>query len=377
MKILIAPNSFKESLNSIEVTKHISKGLRKASKKYIVIGVPLADGGVGTMKIITDLFNGEYIRCKVGGPFGEPIHAEYGIIPRQRVGVLELAQVAGLHLVPKKSRNPLISTTSGVGQLLLDALEHGYRKFILGIGDSATIDCGVGALNELGIRFLDKKGGRIELNCRGLLQLNTIDMSELDPRAAIMKITIASDVKNILTGRNGAIVYAKQKGAREKDRPVIRRSLKQFKKIIYQQFDRDIDKITGSGAAGGIGGAFVTLLSSQIVSGSGLIQEMVRLEEEIATSDLVITGEGRVDEQSFYGKTLKRVIDIAYIHKKPVILIAGSIAQGTKLKKEYGIMAHYSLSRISGSRKQAFEKAGELLEKIAYRIGQEIRQRMK
>ena len=373
MKILVAPNGFKETMSSVNVAQHIGAGLKKASNDFTIVKVPLADGGIGTTRIITDLFEGEYVHCQTTGPFNEPMEGEYGVIPTQRVAVIELAQVAGLHLVPKRGRNPLIATTSGVGKLLVDALKRGYRKCILGIGDSATIDCGVGALHQLGVRFFDAIGSPIELNCRGLLELHTIDMSQIDHRVARMKITIASDVKNVLTGRNGAIVYAKQKGAREKDMPVIRRSLRRFKNMIKVFCDKDLDRIPGSGAAGGIGGAFVALLNSQIVSGSGLIQEMVRLEEEVATSDFVITGEGKIDDQSMYGKTLKRVVDLAYIHKKPVILIAGSIAHGSVLKRKYNIMAHYSLSRISGSRRQALEKTGTLLEKIAYKIGREIR----
>lgn len=376
MKILVAPNSFKESLNSKDVTRYIIKGLARASKQYRIAGVPLADGGIGTVHIITDIFDGEYVTCTMPGPYGNPVKAVYGLIPGQHVGVIELAQVAGIHLAPKKSRNPLIATTTGVGKLFMNALDRGYRKFIMGIGDSATIDCGIGALMEFGISFFDRTGRPIIPNCAGLLQLHTIDVSTLDPRLLRTKITIASDVKNILTGKNGAIIFARQKGAREKDLPVIRRALKRFKTIILRHCNTDVDKIPGSGAAGGIGGAFVSLLHAQIVSGSGLIQEMARLEEEIESSDLVITGEGRIDEQSFYGKTLKRVIDIAYIHKKPVILIAGSIARSTLLKKRYSIKAHYSLSRISGSKKKALAKTGELLEKIGYKIGQEIKQHM-
>ncbi|MBN2621661.1 glycerate kinase [candidate division WOR-3 bacterium] len=374
MKILVAPNCFKESLTSIEVARHIGIGLRRASKKYSVVEVPLADGGTGTTRIITTIFDGDYTECPVTGPMGDPVTGVYGSIPSQRVAIIELAQAAGLSLVHPSKRNPMISSTRGVGQMLMHALSRGYRKFIIGIGDSATIDCGSGALFELGIRFLDCSGNAIEPSCSGLMQLRSIDTTALDARIAKARLTIASDVKNVLTGRYGAIVYAKQKGARSRDMPVIRRALRNFKKVILEQFGTDLDTIPGSGAAGGIGGAFVALLKAQIVSGFGLVQEFVRLEEEVATSDIVITGEGRIDEESMYGKTLKRVVDMAYIHKKPVILIAGSITRSTILKKKYNILACYSLLRTGRSKKRAIEDAGSLLERIAYEIGRNIRE---
>jgi glycerate kinase len=372
MKILVAPNAFKESLDSIEVARHIAKGLQEASTTFRVVQIPLADGGIGTTRIITDVFDGKYVQCNITGPLNEPINALYGLVPTQKIAVMELAQAAGFHLVPKKKRNPLVTTTSGLGKMIVHALQRGLRKFIIGIGDSATIDCGVGALTELGIGFLDRNGRNIEPCCKGLLHLHRIDRSAIDPRSAQTKITIASDVKNILTGRYGAILYARQKGARPKDLPLIRKALRIFRRVVSKQFDTNLDTIPGSGAAGGIGGSFVALLNAQIISGSGLIQEIVHLEEEIMTSDVVITGEGRVDEESLYGKTLKRVVDIAYIHKKPVILIAGSIASGISLKKRYRTLEYYSLERINRSKKKAIENAGPLLERIAYTVGRKL-----
>lgn len=372
MKILVAPNCFKESLTSIEVAHHIGKGLRKASRKFLVSEVPLADGGTGTAHIITAAFDGELIEKEVHDPLGRPVKSVYGILRRQRVAIIELAEAAGLRLVSPKKRKPLISSTWGVGELMKDAVDRRYNKIILGIGDSATVDCGVGALAVLGARFLDKHNKEIETNCRGLLSLDHVDASQLYQYMKKVKITIASDVKNVLTGKDGALVYTKHKGATKKTLPLINKAFKNFKKVILEQFGTDLDTIPGSGAAGGIGGAFAAILGAEIISGFGLVQEVVRLEDEIKTSDIVITGEGRIDKESFYGKTLKRVIDMAYIYKKPVFLIAGRIGMGSSLLKKYRIIAQYSLVKIAKSSRKAMKNPGKLLESIAYKIGKEL-----
>lgn len=372
MKILVAPNSFKESLNSIEVAHHIAKGLRKVSRKFKITELPLADGGTGTSYIMTKALDGEFVNLKVTGPTNNMVTATYGIVPRQRVAIVELAEAAGLRLIPKKERNPLITTTKGVGELILDAVNNRYRKVILGIGDSATIDCGVGALSVLGARFLDRKDKPIELNCRGLIDLNRIDTSQMPERIRSVKITIASDVKNILTGRYGASVYAKQKGAKRATVPLILKALKTFKRVVLKQYQIDLDKIPGSGAAGGIGGAFVAVMKSEIISGFGLIKELVYFEDAIKACDLVITGEGRVDKESFYGKTLKRVVDLAYIHKKPVILICGSITQDAKVFKKYRVLSQYSLVRSSRSLNKAMGNAPKFLEELAIKVGKTL-----
>ena len=372
MKVLVAPNSFKESLNSTEVAHHIAKGLRKASRKLKVTELPLADGGTGTSYIMTKALDGKFVSLKVTGPTNNMITATYGVVPRQRIAIIELAEAAGLKLIPKKERNPLITTTKGVGELILDAVNNRYRKVILGIGDSATIDCGVGALSVFGARFLDRRDEPIELNCRGLLDLRRIDTSQMPERIRLVKITIASDVKNILTGRYGALVYAKQKGAKRATMSLIHKALKTFKKVVLNQYQIDLDKIPGSGAAGGIGGAFVAVMKSEMISGFGLIKELVYLEDAIRTCDLVITGEGRVDKESFYGKTLKRVVDLAYIHKKPVILICGSIARDAKVLKKYRVLSIYNLVKSSRSLNKAMANAPKLLEELAIKVGKTL-----
>lgn len=369
MKVLVAPNSFKESLNSLEVARHIRIGLKKASRNIKVAEIPLADGGTGTVYVLVKALKGKFVRIKVSGPLNKKVLATYGIIPKQKIAIIELAEAAGLKLVPEKRRNPLLTTTKGVGELILDAVNKGCKKIILGIGDSATIDCGVGALSVLGARFLDRKDNQIELNCKGLLNLNRIDTSHIPERVKSAKITIASDVKNILTGRYGALVYAKQKGAKRTMIPVIHKALRNFKEVILKQYGINLDTILGSGAAGGIGGAMKVILNAEMKSGFEIIKAIVALEEKIEQSDLIITGEGKIDKQNLYGKTTKKVVDIAYKYKKPVILIAGSITKDAEIFYKYGVIGQYSILKSSVSLKNAIKNAPKLLEDLAYSIG--------
>jgi glycerate kinase len=307
VKILVAPNSFKESLNSLEVARHIRIGLKKASKKFQITEVPLADGGTGTVYVLAKALKGKFVRLKVSGPLNKKVFATYGIIPKQKTAIIELAEAAGLKLVPEKRRNPLLTTTKGVGELILDAVNKNCKKIILGIGDSTTIDLGVGAISVLGVRFLDNTDNEIELNCRGLLELKKIDASKIYKKLKNTKIIIASDAKNILTGKKGALIYAKQKGAKRTMIPVIHKALRNFKEVILKQYGINLDTILGSGAAGGIGGAMKVILNAEIKSGFEIIKAIVELEKKIEQSDLIITGEGKIDKQNLYGKTTKKV----------------------------------------------------------------------
>lgn len=372
VKILVAPNSFKESLNSLEVARHIRIGLKKASKKFQITEVPLADGGTGTVYVLVKALKGKFVRLKVSGPLNKKVFATYGIIPKQKIAIIELAEAAGLKLVPEKRRNPLLTTTKGVGELILDAVNKNCKKIILGIGDSTTIDLGVGAISVLGVRFLDNTDNEIELNCRGLLELKKIDASKIYKKLKNTKVIIASDVKNILTGKKGALIYAKQKGAKRTMIPVIHKALRNFKEVILKQYGINLDTILGSGAAGGIGGAMKVILNAEIKSGFEIIKAIVALEKKIEQSDLIITGEGKIDKQNLYGKTTKKVVDIAYKYKKPVILIAGNITKDAENFYKYGVIEQYSILTSSISIKNAIKNAPKLLEDLAYSIGKRI-----
>ena len=372
LKVLVAPGSYKGSLDSPEVAANISIGLRKASKKYTVRELPLADGGSGTVAVLTAAYKGEYVTGRVTGPSGNAINAAYGWVPQKHLAVIELAQAAGLALISPKERNPCVTTTRGVGELIADALQRGARDIILGVGDSATIDCGIGALSVLGIRFFDREDNEIDHNCRGLIDLMTIDDSACLSDISTARITIAADVMNTLTGKQGAIVYARQKGATPSMMSDINRALENFKRVIENQYGIDVDAISGAGAAGGVPAAFRAILNADVQPGFKLVAEAVNLQKYVQDSDVIITGEGRVDHQSFSGKVVGNVVAIAREYKKPVILVAGSIAKDTRIFDKFGVIGSYSLVKSGTSLPRAIKNTPQLLQKTAYTIGKDL-----
>lgn len=372
MKVLIAPNSFKESLHSREITDIIAQSLTNTSTKFQIIKQPVTDGGTGFLRIMTQALNGTYVCKRVNGPLEDSIVAMYGWCEKQKTTVIELAQAAGLGLVRPGNRDPLKTTTIGVGQLIRSALEKGTKHILLGIGDSATIDCGVGALSSLGVRFFDRTGEKIPLNCRGLLTLHRIDASRMMQELHSTKITVAADVDNVLTGKNGALVYAMQKGATGRTRPIIGRALRQFKKIMQRHAGVNLDLIPGSGAAGGVGGAFYAVLGARLKSGFSLVSETVHLDRTMQTVDYVITGEGMIDRKSHYGKATTGIIEMAQNYNKPVILIAGDMRDNAAVYRRRGVMEIYTLTAGQRSKQYAMTHARDILQEIAQKIGQRL-----
>ncbi len=372
MRILVAPNSFKESLDSYRVARHIRIGLRRASRKFVVIECPLADGGTGFHTVMTKALRGKSVRCTVSGPLDRMVVVTYGYVPQQKTAIVELAEAAGLRLVPREKRNPLVASTKGVGEMIMSALKKGCKKIILGIGDSATIDCGVGALSVLGFRFLNRAGTDIEPNCRGLLEVDSIDDSRVSKKLRQVKIVVASDVENVLSGARGAVVYAQQKGAKRRQVRIINRALKNFRNVIIQECGMDLDKFPGSGAAGGIGGSLRVLLNAEIQPGFDLVKQTVSLEDKIRQSDIVITGEGTIDNQTLSGKVPRGVVEIAHRHKKPIIFIAGLIKNKARLFDKYGVVGYFSIVKRSVSRRQAMHNTPQLLEARAFSVGKEL-----
>ncbi len=370
MKILVAPNSFKETLSAQDVARYIIKGLKQANRAFKIVQAPIADGGKGTSRIITGALKGRFLRIPVCGPLGKKISADYGVVPEKKTAVMELAGAAGLDLISAEFRNPMITTTRGVGEMLYDAANRGYKKIILGIGDSATIDCGIGALSFLGIRFLDRNGNEVEPNCNGLLNLKNIDDSQVSKKIKKVKLTIGADVDNILTGKNGAIVYARQKGAEQDMIPIIRRALNNFHKVVLERYGVELNRIPGSGAAGGIGGAMRVMLGAKLISGFELVDKYLRLKSKIIASDLVITGEGRVDRQSFYGKATGRIIEIAKRYNRPIFLIAGSFDSIGNLP-DTNIKGIYSISPRKGYLPKPQDTKMSLI-RLGYEMGLEL-----
>jgi len=372
MRILVAPSSFKESLDSWQVARHIRIGLRRASREFVVTECPLADGGTGTHTVITRTLGGRFVRCQVSGPIDKMVGVTYGYVSQQKTAIIELAEAAGLRLVPKEKRNPMTTITQGVGELIMSAVKKGCKRIIVGIGDSATIDCGVGALSILGFRFLNREGTDIDLHGRGLLALVSIDDSRVNKGLRHIKIIVASDVENVLTGAHGALVYARQKGAKSRQMSMIDRALKNFRKVIQQQYGIDLNKIPGSGAAGGIGGALRVLLNAEVRSGFEIVKKVVSLEDKIRQSDIVITGEGTIDEQTFYGKVPSKVVDIAHRYRKPVVFIAGQIKKKARLFDRHGVVGYYSIMKPFVSRRQAMQNTPQLIETLAVSVGKKL-----
>jgi glycerate kinase len=372
MRILVAPGSFKGSLNSPEVAKNIRIGLHKASKEFTVKELPLADGGSGTVAVLTAAYQGECVTCRVCGPLGRTVTAVYGWVPRWRIAIIELAQAAGLALVPPKQRNPCITTTRGVGELIAEAVCRGSRRIVLGVGDSATIDCGMGALSVLGIRFLDGERKEVEHNCRGLINLRRIDDTQCRRDIRRVRITIAADVRNRLTGKRGAVVYARQKGATPATAAYIGRALRNFKRVVRDQYMIDVDTIPGAGAAGGVPAALHTILRADVQPGFRVVADAVNLQQHIGGSDVIMTGEGRIDKESFSGKVVGSVLAIARAHKKPVILVAGSIAREVLKFKKHGVTKYYSVAKSGVSLTEIIRDTPGLLQETAHTIGKDL-----
>lgn len=366
MKIVIAPDSYKESLTALEVAEKIRDGFSQVFPDANYDLMPVADGGEGTVSAIMSATKGHYLQKEVVGPLGDPVLASYGITGDGKTAVIEMAEASGLMLVPKKERNPYITTSFGTGELILDALNHGVTKIILGIGGSATNDGGVGMIQALGGRFLNSDEGILPLGGKALSNLATIDLSDLDPRIAQCEFEIACDVDNPLTGERGAsVIFGPQKGATPEMVKVLDYALYNYAMILGEYFDIDINSIKGSGAAGGMGAACVTFLKGTLRAGVEIVTEAIQLETALKDADLVITGEGKIDRQTCFGKVPVGVAKIAKKYQKPVVAIAGCLEEGYELTHEYGIDALFSIVSAPMSLEDAYEITPENLTQLS------------
>lgn len=348
MKIVIAPDSFKESLSALEVAEAVKVGFSAVfDAEYTLI--PVADGGEGTVDAMVDALNGHKVNITITDPLGEKGNAFYGISEIEQCAIIEMAAASGIERVPPQKRDARITTSFGTGELIFDALERGMKKFIIGIGGSATNDGGAGMLQALGVKLLDKSGQQIGFGGQALADLDRIDISEIDPRIHDCNFEVACDVTNPLTGDNGAsAIFGPQKGATPKDVKDLDNNLKHFAQIIKRDLGKDIEHVPGTGAAGGMGAALLAFLNANLRPGIEIITELLNLDSLIKEADLVITGEGRLDYQSVNGKVPVGVAKIAQKHHKPVVAIAGSLGDKLDIVYPYGITAMFSvLSKIS------------------------------
>ncbi len=368
MKIVIAPDSFKESMSASSVAVAIERGILKIDKHTETIKVPLADGGEGTMEALVDSLDGTCITHTVTGPLGEEIQARYGLVD-QEMAVMDIAEVVGLHLIPKEKRNPLHTTTYGIGELILHALDQGVKQFIIGLGGSSTNDGGIGMAQALGAKITDKDGKDVPFGGEGLSKIHRISMTEMDERLGACTFDIACDVKNPLIGPKGAsYTYGPQKGADPEMVSLLDEAMKNYADILKRDIQVDVSQIEGAGAAGGLGTACIVFLHAALQQGIDLVSKVTDLESYIKDADLVITGEGKIDDQTLYGKTPVGVAAIAKKYGVPVIVITGANHVTSSKIYETGINAIFSITDGPIALDEAMERGEQLTEKLAENI---------
>ncbi len=370
MNIVVAIDSFKGSLTSLEAGNAVKIGIQQAIENAHVNVFPLADGGEGTTEALFSALNGEMVELTVTGPLFQPVRSKYAII-RNNTAIIEMSEAAGLALVPEKLRNPLETTTLGVGEMIIDAINRGCRDFIIGIGGSATNDGGIGMLTALGFEFNDENGNKITPNAKGLENLNEIKTSNSLPLLSECHFRVACDVTNPLCGENGcSAVFAMQKGATEDMIKRMDSSLKKYALLSKKISDKAHIDFPGAGAAGGLGFAFNTFLNAHLQSGIDIVINEIGLEEYIKNADLVVTGEGRLDFQTVMGKAPHGVAKIAKKYNKKVIAFSGIIGEGAEKCNENGIDAYFPILRKIVTIDDALNRtsATENLSETAYQI---------
>ncbi|HIF9313786.1 TPA: glycerate kinase [Photobacterium damselae] len=369
MKIVIAPDSYKESLTAMEVACAIEAGFRKVLPEAEYIKLPMADGGEGTVQSLVDATGGEIITTRVTGPLGEQVDGFYGLMGDGHTAVIEMAAASGLHLVAPEQRNPLQTTTFGTGELILAALNQGAKHIIVGIGGSATNDGGIGMAQALGIRMLDSQGKEIGYGGGALARLATIDMSGLDPRLAQVELEVACDVDNPLCGEKGASqVFGPQKGATPEMVAQLDVNLAHYAELIKTQLGADVKEMAGAGAAGGLGAALLGLLQARLRPGIEIVMDAVNLADVVQDADLVITGEGRIDSQTIHGKTPIGVARTAKRFNKSVIGISGCLSNDCDVVHEHGIDAVFSVVPRSVTLAEALRDAAFNVELTARNV---------
>ena len=359
MKIVIAIDSFKGSLSSLEAGNLTASAINDLLREQAEIKIfPLADGGEGTVDALTSGLDGTLIKTEVTGPLGDKIISRYGFIKSTNTAVIEMADAAGLVLVPEVKRNPLYTTTYGLGELILKAADNGCREFIIGIGGSATNDCGLGMLSALGVKFLDKAGKSVAITGIGLKDIASIDISEIAPVISECNFRIACDVKNPLYGDNGcSAIYGPQKGATPEIVQTMDKWIHSFADKVESQLGIKGAETEGAGAAGGLGYAFKVFLNASLEPGIDLILDAINLQDALTTADIVITGEGRLDSQTIMGKA---PIGVAHLAKKvnpksKVIAICGCATPEAIIVNDNDIDAYFPIIHLPMTAAEAME----------------------
>ena len=374
MKIVIAPDSFKESMSAMEAACAIEKGFQKVLPDAEYVKVPMADGGEGTVRSLVDATGGEIRKETVTGPLGTAVEAFYGLTGDRKTAVIEMAAASGIHLVPKEKRNPLVTTTKGTGELIRAALDQRVERIVIGIGGSATNDGGAGMAQALGARLLDRDGNPLGFGGGELSKLDSIDLSQLDPRLKEVHIEVACDVDHPLTGKRGAsAVFGPQKGATPEMVTILDANLARFAQVVKETLGIDVDPIPGAGAAGGLGAGLIALLGASLKRGVDVVADAVQLDKHMAQASLVITGEGKIDGQTIHGKTPVGVAKRAKKYGVPVIGIAGMLGEDCDAVYRHGIDALFSIVPGTVSLETALLNGEKYTEQLAENLARLIR----
>ena len=377
MKILIAPDSFKDCLSARGVAAALAKGIRSILPDVDCMLIPMADGGEGTVESVTDATRGKRIALNVMDPLMRETSSFYGITGDGQTAVIEMAAASGIELLKVEERNPWITSTFGTGQLIKDALDRGVRKILLGIGGSATNDGGAGMAQALGVKFSGKTEAVSVQGGGALAELEQVHMEDLDPRIRQTEILVACDVSNPLTGPQGAsAVYGPQKGADEEMVQKLDRNLVHMAGLIREHLGKEISEIPGAGAAGGLGAGLMAFLDARLMKGFDMIAGVVGLEERIRGADLVITGEGRMDAQTRFGKTPFGVAQMAQKYGKPVIGVAGSLDEDADILYELGFDLLMPIQEKPGDLEYSLKNGQLLLERTGERMARLLAMKM-
>lgn len=363
MRIVIAPDSFKGSLSSLEVAEAMERGVKRVLPESTTILLPLSDGGEGLVDSLVVASGGNLLEYEVQGPLGSPVLAQMGLLGDGKTAVIEMAQASGLTLITEEERNPLITSTFGTGQLIEKALDLGCTKLVIGLGGSATNDGGMGMAQALGFRFLDKKGQPLGSGGAELARLATIDTGHVDPRLHNVQIEVACDVDNPLTGPQGAShIYGPQKGATPEMVEFLDKALANYDRVLQKDLGQDVGLTPGAGAAGGLGAALMALVGGKLVSGIELVLRVLGFAEKTKGAQLVLTGEGKFDAQSAYGKVPVGVGRQSLKLGVPVVVVAGTVLPDAEVLHGEGITAYFSILNKPMSLQEAMDNGAELVE---------------
>lgn len=367
--IVLAPDSFKESMTAKEVCEAMERGIKKGNPNVTCIHVPMADGGEGTMQSLVDATDGTVHTVMVTGPLGNQVEASYGISGDGSTGVLEMASASGIHLVPPAQRNPLVTTTYGTGELIKACLDHGVSRLLIGIGGSATNDGGAGVVQALGGKLLDAEGKELAFGGGDLGRLASFDLTGFDPRLQNVEVEVACDVTNPFCGETGAShVFGPQKGATPEMIEQLDSNLRNYAGVMKQQLGKDIVDYPGAGAAGGLGGGLMVFLNGTLKKGIDMVVDYTGLEEKVRQADMVWTGEGGMDFQTQYGKTPLGVAMVAKKHGKPVVALAGRIGDGIEVLYDKGMDAIFGIMPGAATLSEALVNGQQNVERTSENI---------